>query len=150
MPHWATARDGTKYVHVSLYPRTLNELRKYSRYFGRAVARDAEWSCVTVWLMNQPDDAFSSPRSVVQTVVLMMREYDRCRFEYPRDDGSVPPPPALDRLSPDTRQEALRVAAETLLDWRRAGRPGLAPHRIKSAYQNLIATPAFINKYIKE
>lgn len=42
------------------------------------------------------------------------------------------------------------MAAETLLDWRRAGRPFLTPQRIKSAYQSLIATPAFINKYIKE
>ena len=150
-PHWAIARDGTKYVHVSLYPRTLNELRKYGRYFGRAVARDAEWSCVTVWLMNNPDEAdLTSPPPVVRTVVLMMRDYDRYRFEYPRPDGSDPPPPALDRLSPDTRQEALRVAAETLMDWRNAGRPFLTPQRIKSAYQSLIATPAFIDKYIKE
>ena len=150
-PHWATARDGSKYVHVSLYPRTLNELRKYSREFGRAVARDAEWSCVTVWLMNNPDEAdLTSPPPVVRTVVLMMRDYDRFRFEYPSHDGKVRTSPALDRLSTDTRQEALRVAAETLLDWRKAGRPGLTPQRIKSAYQNLIATPAFINKYIKE
>ena len=150
-PHWATGRDGSRYVIVRLYPRSLNELRKYSRLFGRAVARDAEWSCVTAWLMSDPAEvALSNPFPVVRTVVLMMREYDRYRFEYPRHDGSEPPLPALDRLSPDTRQEALRVAAETLLDWRNAGRPYLTPQRIKSAYQNLIATPAFIAKYIKE
>lgn len=150
-PHWAIARDGTKYVHVSLYPRTLNELRKYSREFGRAVARDAEWSCLTVWLMNNPDETeLTNPPPVVRTVVLMMRDYDRFRFEYPSHDGKGRTSPALDRLSPDTRQEALRVAVETVMDWRNAGRPFLTPQRIKSAYQNLISTPAFIDKYIKE
>jgi hypothetical protein len=150
-PHWATARDGSKYVHVSLYPRTLNELRKYSRVFGRAVARDAEWSCVTAWLMSSPaEGALTNRYPVVQTVVLMMRDYDRYRFEYPRQDGSEAPAPALDQLSPDTRQEAMRVATETLMDWRNAGRPYLTPQRIKSAYQNLITTPAFTKKYIKE
>lgn len=150
LPHWATARNGSKYLHVSLYPRTLNELRKYSREFGRAVARDAEWSCVIVWLMNQPPEAdLSNAYAVVQTAVLMVREYDRHRFEYPRPDGSEPQPPALNRLSPEVREEALRVAAETLSDWRNAGRPHLEPRQIKAAYQNLIATPAFIEKYIR-
>jgi hypothetical protein len=136
---------------VRLFPRTLNELRKYSREFGRAVARDAEWSCVTVWLMNNPDEAdLTGPPPVVRTVVLMMRDYDRFRFEYPNHDGKSRTSPALDRLSSDTRQEALRVAAETLADWRNAGRPYLTPQRIKSAYQSLISTPAFIDKYIKE
>jgi len=151
LPHWATARNGSRYVVVRLFPRTLNELRKYSREFGRAAARDAEWSCVTVWLMNDPpEEALRNPAPVVRTAVLMVRAYDRYRFEYPRHDGSEPTPPALDRLSPDTRQEALRVAAETLADWRNAGRGHLEPQRIKSAYQNLIACPAFIDKYIKE
>jgi hypothetical protein len=101
--------------------------------------------------MSSPDEAaLSNPFPIVRTVVVMMRDYDRCRFQYPRQDGREPPPPALDFLRPDTRQEALRSAAETLRDWRNAGRPCLTPQRIKSAYQNLIATPAFIDKYIKE
>ena len=155
MPHWATARDGSRYALVRLYPRTLNELRKYSRWFGRAVARDTEWGCVTVWLMNmgvaEADcAALTNPYPLVSKVVLLVREYDRFRFEYPMHDGSEPKPPVLDRLSRDVREEALRVATETLMDWRNAGRPHLGPRQIKSAYQNLIATPAFINKYIKE
>jgi hypothetical protein len=100
--------------------------------------------------MSAPAEAaLTNPFPVVSTVVLMMRDYDRHRFEYPRHDGSDPQSPALDRLSPDTRQEALRVATETLLDWRRAGRPYLGPRQIKSAYQSLIVTPAFIEKYIR-
>lgn len=149
LPHWASARDGSSYTAVRLFPRTLNELRKYSREFGRATARDAEWSCVTAWLMSGPPEAaLSNPFPVVRTVISTVREYDRFRFEYPWRDGSDPTPPALDRLSADTRQEALRVAAETLSDWRKAGRPYLTPHRIKGAYQNLITRPAFVRKYL--
>jgi len=53
-PYLARARDGSSYVAVRLYPVTLNELRKFSRGFGRPAARMAEWYCVTTWLMNGP------------------------------------------------------------------------------------------------
>jgi len=151
LPHWATARDGSSYVAVSIYPRTLNELRSFCRDFGKPAARVAEWSCVTIWLMNGPPAAaLSNPPAVVNTAVRMVQEYDRIRFGWPRHDGKPWPIPALDLLSPEVREEALRVAAETLCDWRQAGRPHLEPHRIKSVYQYLIACPAFRDKYIKE
>ena len=101
--------------------------------------------------MNQPRAAdLSNPCQVAMTAARMVRERNRVRFGWPTHDGQAWPLPTLDFLSPDTRQEAERVAAETLLDWREAGRPHLEPHRIKKAYQYLIACPAFIDKYIKE
>jgi len=101
--------------------------------------------------MNSPPvAALSNPPAVASTAVRMAKEYDRSRFAYPRNDGGDWPAPVLDRLSPDVREEALRVASETLSDWRAAGRPHLEPHRIKASYQYLIACPGFIEKYIKE
>ena len=151
LPHWATARDGSRYVHVSLYPRTLNELRRFSRDFGRPAAREAEWGCIIVWLMNDPPQtALSNPLPVVNTAVQIVRDHERIRFGWPTHDGKDRPLARLDFLSPDVRQEGERVAGETLSDWRQAGRPHLAPHRIKRVYQYLISCPAFIDKYIKE
>jgi hypothetical protein len=150
-PYWATARDGSRYVAVRLYPRTLNELRKFSRDFGRPAARAAEWHCVTTWLMNvPPQTALSNPAQVVTTAVHLVQEYDRIRFGWPTHDGRQLPPARLSSLSPEVQKEALRVAAETLCDWRRAGRPHLDRHRIKATYQYLVSCPAFIERYIKE
>ena len=150
-PHWATARDGSAYVRISIYPRTLNELRKYSRHFGRAVARDTEWSCITIWLMNDPpaSDLTNDP-AVVRTAVRLVREYDRFRFDCPRHDGQPSKRPDLYLISPDVRPEALRVAAETLADWRAAERPHLEPHIIKQSYQRLVSSPAYIKRYVRQ
>jgi hypothetical protein len=144
-PALASSQHYSESVQARFWPRNLKELRKHSREFGKAVLRDVEWSCVTVWLLNQSSDAeLRNPPQVVRTVVLMVREYDRFRFNYPRHDGSEARFPTLEYLSSDTRQEALRVAAETLLDWRKAGRPHLDPKRIRAAYQHLISCPWFL------
>ena len=149
-PYWATARDGSRYVAVRLYPLTLNELRKFSRDFGRPAARVAEWHCVTVWLMNVPPAALlSNPPHVVNTAVQLVQEHDRVRFGWPTHDGRELPTARLSSLSPEVQEEALRVAAETLCDWRRAGRPHLQPLRIKSVYQYLVSCPAFASKYLQ-
>jgi hypothetical protein len=97
-----------------------------------------------------PQAALSNPSPVVNTAVHLVREYDRYRFGWPTHNGKEWPPSRLDLLSPDVREEALRVAADTLSDWRRAGRPFLEPHRIRTTYQYLVSCPAFIERYIKE
>ena len=148
-PQWAVARDGTRYVTCRLNPLTLNELRKYSREFGRAAARDAEWACVTVWLMNGPADAdLTNPAQVASLSVQLVKEAEAGRFGWPTADGEERSRPALDFLSPEAREEAERTAAETLSDWRRAGRPHLGPDRLKRTYQYLITCPAF-RKYVR-
>jgi hypothetical protein len=100
--------------------------------------------------MNDPpaSDLTNDP-AVVRTAVRLVREYDRFRFELPRNDGQPTKRPDLDLISPDVRPEALRVAAETLADWRAAGRPHLAPHIIKQSYQLLVSSPAFREKYVQ-
>ena len=79
----------------------------------------------------------------------MARERDRIRLGWPRVSPVERKPLRLEYLSPDVREEAERVAAETLSDWRKAGEPHLGPHRIKTTYQYLVATPAFRNKYVR-
>jgi hypothetical protein len=95
-----------------------------------------------------PQSALTNPSPVVTTAVHLVQEYDRIRFGWPTHDGREPPPARLTSLSPEVQAEALRVAAETLSDWRRAGRPLLEPHRVRSVYQYLVSCPAFIERYI--
>jgi len=150
-PYWAKAREGSRYVAVRLYPRTLNELRRFSRDFGRPAARVAEWHCVITWLMNGPPQAaLSNPPKVVSTAVHLVQELDRIRFGWPTHDGRELAPARLSSISLEAQGEALRVAAETLCDWRKAGRPYLEAHRIKATYEYLTSCPAFIDRYIKE
>lgn len=150
-PRWASRPDGSRYVRIYLYPRTLNELRDYSRSFGKAVVMEAEWGAVGVWLMNQPPEADLSNlcRAALRAVPLV-RDFDRYRLSLPAHDGRDRPSPALFALSYPEQDEALRVAADTMWDWRREGQPHLGPDRIKAVYQNLVTSPAFIARYIKE
>jgi hypothetical protein len=150
-PHWAKARDGSSYVHVYLYPRTLDELRKHCLDFGEAVVANVRWSCVLRWLMSSPEEAdLRNPYTVAQTATLLMRDFDRVRLGMPRHDGATWDPPAIDFLSPEVRQEAELVAAETAADWANAGKPYLGESVIKTTYRHVVSCPAFTDKYIKD
>jgi hypothetical protein len=150
-PHWATARDVTAYVHIYLYPRTLDELRKHCREFGEAAVVDLQWSCVLRWLMSSPHEAdLRNPYPVAQTATALVRDHDRVRLGMPRHDGTAWDPPALDFLRPHVRQEAELVAAETAADWAKIGKPYLGEGIIKGAYTHLVACPAFTDNCIKE
>lgn len=78
-----------------------------------------------------------------------MQEAERVRFGWPRYDGKEHRRPVLEFVSPVVREEAQRVAYETLSDWRRAGRPHLRPESIKRVYRYLVTCPAFISKYVR-
>jgi hypothetical protein len=148
-PHWAKARDGTAYVHINLFPRTLDELRKQCREFGDAAVADLKWHCVLTWLMNQPHETdLTNPYRVAQTAVLLVRDQDRVRLGYPRHDGRSWDAPFLDALSPELREEAERTAAETRCDWAKAGRQYLGERAIRLAYKHLVSCPPFASKYL--
>lgn len=146
-PHWATARDGTRYVRVIIYPGTLDELRTFCRDYGEAAVADARWSCVKLWLMSGWA-VLRNPQRDASPAILIAQEYDRIRLGWPRHDDEAWPPATFDRLTPDIQREALRVATETLADWEAAGRPYATPHKIKQTYQYLIGCPAFRTKYV--
>lgn len=79
----------------------------------------------------------------------MVREHDRIRLGWPRHDGKPWDTPKLHFLSPDVREEAELVAAETFSDWERAGKPYMGRDTIKSTYKALVACPAFIACYVR-
>lgn len=148
-PHWATARDGTAYVYISMFPRTLDELQKQCREFGRAAVADVQWQCVLTWLMNCPHEAdLSNPAPVAMTATQLVRDHERVRLGMPRHDGKAWNPPALESVSPAVRQEAELVAAETLEDWRKAGSPHMGRNHYRSSYLSLTSSPAFRSKYV--
>jgi hypothetical protein len=102
------------------------------------------------WLMWTPPQAdLSNPLDVTLLAVRLVHEWERVRFGWPSHDGKDWPLPALDKLNPEVRPEALVVAAETLSDWRAAGRPHLTPERIKRVYQSLVSSAPFIAKYVQ-
>jgi len=150
LPHWHTARDGSRYVAISIYPRTLDELRTMGRDFGEAAVTQARWDAIGVWLWKEcPSPAgLRNPYTVASAAVDMMMGHDRYHLGFPRYDGAEWPTPALDGLTPECQHEVKRVAAETLADWAAAGSPWLDPSRIKTHYQLLTSSPAFRAKYI--
>jgi hypothetical protein len=99
--------------------------------------------------MNGPaESALTNANSVASLSVRLVQDSDRIRLGWPRHDGKEWPPAALEYLSPDVREEAEIVAAETLADWRKAGRPHLGSDRFKATYQYLISCPAF-SKHVR-
>lgn len=148
-PEWARALGGSRYVRVSIYPQTRDELRKLGHEYGEAVVRELDWSCVIVWLMNGPEEVdLSNPLGVAITAVNLCRGGDNVRNALPTHDGSDWPPPALDYLSTEMRDVAVQIAAETLADWRKAGSPYFGLTRLKQSYQRLVSCPAFA-KYVR-
>ena len=149
-PQWTSARDGSRFVAISLYPGSLEELRTMSRSFGEAAVADVRWGAIITWMMKaEPSlDCLRNPYPVVQTAIVLMQEHDRHYLGWPHHDGAAWPVPVLDGLKPDCQREARLVAAETLEDWEAAGSPWLDASRIKSAYHFLTSCPAFRTKYI--
>ncbi|HEX7820502.1 MAG TPA: hypothetical protein VF463_07765 [Sphingobium sp.] len=148
-PEWATGKNGA-YVHISLYPRTLDELGQMSRSFGAAAVAEAQWTAITLWFMKEypSPSGLRNPLPVADEAVCLIREHDRLHLGWPRHHGGDPATPVFDGLSLASRQEAMLVATETLADWEAAGSPYLHGHHIKAAYQYLVACPAFRSKYV--
>jgi hypothetical protein len=117
----------------------LEQLRVKCREYGEAAVIDAKWTAIGSWLMKSGYDAPSqlrNPYRLVSAVISMCREQDRARTGYPHWKGGTFRL-ALDELSPDSREEALRVAEETVADWEKVGRPGLTAKRFKTVQQHI-------------
>lgn len=142
-----TRPDGSRYIPVTIWPRTLADLRLLGRDFGEAAVAEARWGAIGVWFLNG-EEVLRNPSAVAFEAMRLMHGRDRHYMGWPRHDGLPWPMPALDGLSLESRQEAERVAAETLADWQAAGEPYLTPWRIKQTYQFLINSPAFRAKYV--
>lgn len=126
------------------WPRTLDELRQMSRSYGEAAVAEARWGAVSTWFIGVPKpDELSNPQEQAWEAAEMMRQHQRYHLRWPRSGGKQWPAPALDGLDPVSRQEAERVAAETLADWERAGCPRLSAHSIKQVFQCLLTFPGF-------
>jgi hypothetical protein len=136
-------------MHIYLFPKTLDELGQMGGEYGKAAMADVQWNAISVWLMNYPSGFdLRNPIRVAITATIMAREYDRVRLGLPHHEGKVWNPPQLDFHSPEVRQEAELVAAETMEDWRKAGKPHLGRTSIRNAYLRLTSTPDFISKYV--
>jgi len=115
-----------------------------SRGYGDAAVAEARWGAVSAWFMDVPKPGeLSNPRQRAWEAADMMRQHQRYHLRWPRIGGKQWPAPALDGLDPASRQEAERVAAETLADWERAGCPRLSAHSIKGVFQCLLTLPQF-------
>lgn len=124
---------------VSLFATTLEELRVKCGKHGEAAVQDFMWSTVLAWTSSVlPTSALTNSGRVVCTSVVLCQNADRVRLEYPSLSG-IPPDDRLARLSPDAQAEARLVAAETLADWERAGRPYLTASRFKMEQQYILA-----------
>ena len=78
-------------------------------------------------------EGLSNPLRVSSLSVMLRKGDDRAKLGYPNSFGADFTSPLIP-FSPDAQAEALQVAAETLLDWKRAGRPRLtsAIERVQS------------------
>jgi hypothetical protein len=118
---------------IPYYAQTLDQLRVKCGEHGDAAVADAEWASIYRWLSKSDYDGnrnLSNPLPVVEAVTFMMREHDRARLNYPHRTGRASRL-ALNDLTPESRAEAELVAAETLADWEKAGKPGLTRTGIK-------------------
>lgn len=148
--------DKAKHISVhqrtTLFARTLSELKaKCDEYggHGEAAVAEAQWGAITAWLMglhNAGPDILTNPMPVAWEAVSLLRDDDRVRLGWPHHAGKQFVS-LLPRLSPESADEARKVAAETHADWDRAGRPHLTPESIKRE-QSYIA--AYIRNSEKE
>jgi hypothetical protein len=100
--------------------------------------------------MSGPHETdLSNSCQVAIVAVRLVQERDRIRLGWPRHHPAERKQPSLDFLSPEVREEAERVAVETLADWTSAGKPYLGFNRIKTTYQYLVACPEFRDKYVR-
>ena len=130
------------FVRHNFYASTLDELRDKCGPHGEAAVQEALWCMVMVWLMREASDdetALTNPMRVATTSVMLVQTNDRVRLGYPSGIDAKPHDDRLPALSQDCQAEARLVAAETMTDWERAGRPGITANRIKQVHQFVMA-----------
>jgi hypothetical protein len=123
-----------------MFSTTLDQLRADCGEHGEVAVRDALWGAVSTWLLHGPDyGALTNPMRVAIVSVILCRDHDRLRLNFPLSASSEAITDVLPSLSPDAQAEARLVAAETFADWERAGRPGITSKRMRSAHQYIMA-----------
>lgn len=125
----------SSFVKYNIFPETLDELMARLGEHGEAGAINVLWGAVTRWLLRSyGDDVLSNPYAVASLAVTLCCAHDRKRLGYPCYD-SKRTTLVLGDLSEDNRQEALRVAAETIVDCQRAGSLIVTANDVKTTYQ---------------
>lgn len=122
------------------FPDTIDELRALGTPLADAAARHTLARLIEKWEFgdfNVPAGNPSNPRPVVRECLTLYQDQvclglgvDKARFLPDDTDIGYHPtphyvPPVLSDLSPECRQEALRVIAETRAEYAADGSPGL-------------------------
>ncbi len=123
------------WVAYKIFPDTLEDLGSRLGIHAEAGIIDTLWSPVSRWLLKSyGTDQLSNPYDVASLAVRLCMFHDRKRLGFPvYPDNAIRF--ALDDLTEDNRQEALRVAAETIVDCQRAGMHEPTAGDIKHTYQ---------------
>lgn len=135
----------TRYITVKLRPESLDELRTVCGQYGDAAVREASWGAVSGFLMGMsPEVQLSNSVAVAVGAINLCRNADRARG-YPNLSGK-PQSNDLPNLSPELQADAVRVANETVEDWKQAGSPHLSraiasTHETIAVYQRRHPSP---------
>ena len=137
--------SNTRYITVKLRPQSLDELRTVCGQYGDAAVREASWGAVAGFIMGMsPEAQLSNSVAVANGAIHLCRNADRARG-YPNLSGK-PRLNELPNLSPELQAEAVRVANETVEDWKQAGSPHLlravaSTHETIAVYQRMHPSP---------
>lgn len=136
----------TRYVPVErLRPSSLDALHDACGQYGDAAVREAEWSAVSSFLMRLcPQVLHSNSMAAAIGAINLCRNADRSRG-YPSLSGK-PQLNELPNLPTESQAEAVRVANETVEEWRHSGRPHLlraiaSTHETVAMYQRRHPSP---------
>ena len=132
----APAPAGTR--HRSRFARTLDELRERCGDAGAWAVLEARYDAIIVWFMRD-GPALAHPYEVASTSVALCQEEARYDAGLPRPEGYYSVLPVMRRISPESRDEARRVTADTVRQWEGAGMPHLTPDLITRSHQYILA-----------
>lgn len=117
---------------------SLEDIRLLCGDYGDCAEVEARFDAVAAALSTGALPTLPASPEVVRVSI------DLCREEV-RHDAGLPPPegprtrPIIRRISPESQDEARRVAADAVREWDRAGRPCLTPERVTRAHQFILA-----------
>ena len=120
------------------FARTLDELRERCGDAGEWAALDARYIAITVWFMRAMPK-LANPYEVASVSHSLCREEARYASGLPCPEGIYPALPIIRRISPESRDEARQVTADTVRQWEAAGMPCLTPDLITRTHQYILA-----------
>lgn len=122
LPPFNTIRPRrTGYQITHLHPKNLTDLGEASGKHGEAAIRDTEWAACLAFVRMATPSSLQNEVSLAIAAVDKCRTADRLALRYPtvRESGSVDTP---SRPSAQIDADTVRVADETLEDWKRSDR----------------------------